>query len=425
MSDNTQQTVYATCPFCGLLCDDIELRRSGQQLTAGNPACREARQRFALPLPVARSATIAGREVAVPEAVTEARRLLAAAEAPLFAGLGTDVAGMRALMALAEQYGATLDHMHSEALHRNNLVLQDLGWLNTTLSEIRNRADLVLFVGTDARGYPRFHDRMFCSGPSQFTATLDRRRLVYLGHALNSGLPQNGEHSHRTEIFSCPDTHLAECLAVLRTLVQGRPVTEQDNAQKLPLADLKKLAEWLLSAQYGVIVWSAGDLDFPHAELTIQAICELVKDVNLHGRRCAGFSLGGTDGAGTANSVCGWQSGYPLRVSFARGYPHYDAHAQGMQALIDSGSADVLLWVSSFNHETHPPDSALPTVILARPDYHPRRPPEVFLPVGTPGVDHAGYMFRTDGVVSLPLGKLRESNYPSVAEQIRQLAGEH
>ena len=39
--------------------------------------------------------------------------------------------------------------------------------------------------------------------------------------------------------------------------------------------------------------------------------------------------------------------------------------------------------------------------------------PEVFIPVGTPGIDHAGRTFRTDSVVAVPLQKLRDSGLPS------------
>jgi formylmethanofuran dehydrogenase subunit B len=46
------------------------------------------------------------------------------------------------------------------------------------------------------------------------------------------------------------------------------------------------------------------------------------------------------------------------------------------------------------------------------------REPAVFIPVGTPGLDHAGHLFRTDRVVALPLRQLRESSLPSVAEAI-------
>jgi hypothetical protein len=37
-------------------------------------------------------------------------------------------------------------------------------------------------------------------------------------------------------------------------------------------------------------------------------------------------------------------------------------------------------------------------------------------PVATPGVDHAGQLVRLDGVVSLPLRRLRDAGLPGVAE---------
>jgi formylmethanofuran dehydrogenase subunit B len=42
--------------------------------------------------------------------------------------------------------------------------------------------------------------------------------------------------------------------------------------------------------------------------------------------------------------------------------------------------------------------------------------PAVFIPVGTPGVDHAGRLIRVDNVVSLPLKDLGRADLPSVAD---------
>jgi formylmethanofuran dehydrogenase subunit B len=49
--------------------------------------------------------------------------------------------------------------------------------------------------------------------------------------------------------------------------------------------------------------------------------------------------------------------------------------------------------------------------------------PAVFIPVGTPGLDHAGHLFRTDRVVALPLAGLRTSRLPSVAQAIEAIEG--
>ncbi len=44
------------------------------------------------------------------------------------------------------------------------------------------------------------------------------------------------------------------------------------------------------------------------------------------------------------------------------------------------------------------------------------REPEVFIPVGVPGIDFPGHMYRCDNVVALPLYQLRKSGLPRAAE---------
>jgi formylmethanofuran dehydrogenase subunit B len=44
------------------------------------------------------------------------------------------------------------------------------------------------------------------------------------------------------------------------------------------------------------------------------------------------------------------------------------------------------------------------------------QPPVVFIPIGTPGVDHAGRLVRVDNVVSLPLKDLGRAPLPRAAE---------
>jgi formylmethanofuran dehydrogenase subunit B len=126
--------------------------------------------------------------------------------------------------------------------------------------------------------------------------------------------------------------------------------------------------------------------------------------------------LGGIEGDMNANQVSTWISGYPMRTSYARTYPEHDPYHFSTDYLLASGEADALLWVSSFNPERIPPATQLPTVVLGHPDMKLEQEPEVFIPVGLPGADHKGIMFRTDNVVSLPLYQLRNNSLPSLSE---------
>src|SRR5262245_48061146 len=92
-------------------------------------------------------AWIGGKPAAVEHALAAAARLLAASRCPRVTGLGTDVAGARAAIGLAERIGAVVDHMNSDVLLRDLAVLREAGMMVTTPNEARLRADTLLLVG--------------------------------------------------------------------------------------------------------------------------------------------------------------------------------------------------------------------------------------------------------------------------------------
>lgn len=404
-----------TCPFCALLCDDLAIQNERGQLKVLENGCPQAKAGFERAL-VESYPRINGKKASIEAAIKAVKQRLKKARMPLFAGLGVDAAGMRGIMRLADQTGAVLDHMHGAALSRNTLVLQERGWINTSLTEIRNRADLIVFAGADASRYPRFFERAIWPAKALFHS--GRRALVYIGEGLNTR-PGIGPGGERPALLRCKTDRIGELFSTLRAILAGVEIDAPEVAG-IKFKTLRALTDRMKAAHYGVIVWSAADLDIPHAELTIQGLCELVKDLNRF-TRFAGFPLGGADGAATAHNVCAWQSGYPPRVSFNRGYPDYDACRYSTERMLQDGEADALLWVSSFGPAHAPPRAAVPTIVFATPDTRLDCAPEVFIPVATPGVDHGGQLFRTDNVVALPLKQVRHSPYPSVGALLDRL----
>ena len=135
-----------TSPFDGMLNDDIAIERRGDALKVLKGACPKSVAGFERKLPRAQ-ASVRGKPVELAAAIKEAARLIGEAELPLFGGLATDVEGMRAALAVAECAGGIVDHALSGALYRNLKVLQISGWITSTLTETRNRADLIIVVG--------------------------------------------------------------------------------------------------------------------------------------------------------------------------------------------------------------------------------------------------------------------------------------
>ncbi len=56
--------------------------------------------------------------------------------------------------------------------------------------------------------------------------------------------------------------------------------------------------------------------------------------------------------------------------------------------------------------------------MLGTPDLKLTGEPTVFIPVGTPGLDHDGRLVRCDNVVSLPLKSVNRAKLPRVADVI-------
>ncbi len=171
-----------------------------------------------------------------------------------------------------------------------------------------------------------------------------------------------------------------------------------------------------MDSAYAVVTWNAGKLD--DGDLVATRATALVDILNVT-TRAGVFPLGGTDNIIGVNQLMLWRLGYPLRTAIRGGASEHDSTLFATAKALED--ADVLVWVSAFRPEPLPEFSGK-IIALAHPETEFSRPPDVFIPVGTPGIDHAGTVFRMDSIVSLPLGALRVATLPSVAEALRRLA---
>ncbi len=402
-----------TNPFCGLLPDDLVVERTDQGLKVLKNGCGKSVAGFERKLPPS-SPQVSGKDVPLDKAIKEAAKLLGKAKLPLYGGLATDVEGMRAVIALAERTSGIVDHALSEAQYRNFKVLQTTGWVMTTLTEARNRADLFIIAGSDIQAlHPRFFETIVSPPASMFDVEAPKRTVVFIG----KGLDRSGAKGSRigeVVTIACDDARAGEVVALVRARLRGFRVKEP-KLDGVTLADIDALADRCRNAKYGVVVWAPPSLNFPFADLAVEQFAGLVKDLN-HTIRFAGLSLGGAEGAVTAGAVCTWISGYPLRVSYATGAPDYDPYRWSIGRMLQDKEGDLLVWIASISPELTPPKTDLPMIVLGTPGLKLAKEADVFIPVGTPGVDHAGRLVRVDNVVSLPLKDLGRADLPIAAD---------
>lgn len=399
------------CGFCGLGCDDLQVEVEGREVRPGSTVCPEAAKLIRRMDVADPDFTRKGTACSAQEAFDEARAILHAARAPLFAGLGTDVAGGQALLDLAGRTGGVFDHAASAGLFRNFTATQRTGWLATTLAEVRNRCDVLLVAGPDPTpGFGRLFERLFPDTPL-FAG--ERRKVIFLGGSPGT---RAAAQLAKADVTSLPASDPAEALAALTALVNGRALAGASFGGA-PAADLAAAAAALKAARYAVATWNAAELD--EGDLVAERATALIDALNLT-TRAGVFPLGGRDNIIGLNQLMLWRLGYPLRTAIRGGASEHDPALYATEAALKD--ADLLVWVSAFRPDP-PPRFEGKTIVIGHAGMVFDTAPDVYIPVGTPGIDHAGTVFRMDSIVSLPLGALRVATLPSVAEAVRRIAG--
>jgi len=423
MTDSSSQIwENVPSPFCGISSDDLKIQTTGnviKVLENGDSVTRAGFEQA----PTDTQPRIGGKNATLDQAVTAAAGYLRDARLPLFGGFGTDVNDTRAALSLADRCGAVLDQARAEGGLRNLLVLADTGWVACTLAELKNRAEVLVVFGSDIEAdFPRFFERFVWNKETLFGQDTSLRDIIYIGRT-PVGDASTSPSGRKAQVLPCSAESYPEIAAALNALARGVSL-QAESIGGIAVTELQAVIDKLKAASYSVVTWAAGHLNYAHAELTVQQLCQAVVALNKSGAtRSAVLPLGGQDGDRTASQVFAWQTGYPTRISYARGYPEYDPYHNSTSRLLANGEADVLVWVSTINAKQVPPVADIPTVVIGRSGMLFEKEPAVYIPVGAPGIDHAGHMYRCDNVVCLPLRKLRDSGLTSGAEVLKKIEG--
>jgi formylmethanofuran dehydrogenase subunit B len=354
-------------------------------------------------------AWIDGRPAGLEHALERAAELLAASQCALVAGLGTDIAGARAAIALADRIGAVVDHVHSDALFRELAVVRESGLIITTPNEARLRADTLMLVGRCLDGAPPDVIEGLDLGSSRERHADTPRAVIRLCPGRATAPLSGGDEN----IVGRDPDQLPIVLAALRARVAGRPA---GNAG-LPAKAIADLAARLKAARFGVAAWSAAGLD----ALAIEMLCGLVADLNAR-TRFAGLPLAPGDNAAGVLQVCGWMSGFPMRTGFGRGLPEHDPWRFDAGRMVAAGETDCVLWISAYRAAAPAWNDGAPMIALTTGDATLDGRAAVQIEVGRPGVDHDGVEHHAGLATLIPIAARRRNETISVADAIGRIA---
>lgn len=352
-------------------------------------------------------AWIAGQPAALDAAIEGAAKLLASSRCPLIAGLGTDVAGARAAIRLAERIGAVVDHMHSDAVLRDLDVMRSSGMLMTTPTEAHVRADTLLLIGPGlGEVWHELPPHLLVALQQGESGSSIERQIYCLCPASNWPIPASAV------VVKGQGREIPILLATLRARLAGRPIGKA----RVLSRKLDQIATALKAARFGVAVWSAAAIDAP----TIEMLCGLLNDLNAT-TRFSGLPLAPSDNAVGVTQTCAWMSGLPVRTGFARAVPEHDPWLCDGRRMVSGGEADCLVWLSAYRAVAPPWRTKSPTIALTTRDTNFDTPPRVHISVGRPGVDHASVEYQSSTGTLAPVEAKKPSGAISVAEVIARI----
>jgi formylmethanofuran dehydrogenase subunit B len=405
---------HVTCLGCGCACDDIVVTVDDERIVRAEQAC---------PLGVAwfgdgrvpGEIRVDGRPSGLEKALDAAADLLRAARGRLLVFLGEDLtcSAQQAAVGIADRLRAVTESVVSEHAAVGILAAQRRGRAGCTLGEIRNRADLVLFWGTDPdQQYPRFRSRFTPLSGLHLRRGHAGRSIVSVAIGADAGPAEADLH------LTLPPQDEVAALAELRARLLGHSLG--DPAPWSP--ELAGLVDRLRRAKYVALIHDGERSDQRRPPERIEALIALAQALNGPTRAALSSLRGGGNRSGT-EAVLTWQTGFPFAVDFSRGVPRYQPDRRAADRL-DTGALVAGLVVGALRSVPETLQQGLariPTVVIGPRASEAPFAARVIIDTGVAGIHEPGVGYRMDDV-PLPLQGVLPGPR-SAAETLVQLAG--
>ena len=317
----------ATCTFCGCVCDDMELTVEGNRITKAKNACVLGKAWFlshTITSKIVRCCT-GGRQARDPGRGRRPGRSHPGSGAENIPSStdcsDTDLrssSGSR--VAIADRIGGCVDTTTSVCHGPTAMAFQSVGEVTCSLGEVKNRADFVMFWGSNpAESHPRHWGR-YSTMPKGLSVPNGRkdRTVVVVDVRRSKSAPA------ADLLFADQAAQDFEALWVLRGLARGAAFDSQVGDEiGIPLAALEDLMQRMKKCKFGVLFFGMGLSMTRGKHLNVEAALALVRDLNDFTRFYAKPMRGHGNVTG-ADNVVSWQTGYPFGVSLQRGYPRFN-----------------------------------------------------------------------------------------------------
>lgn len=414
----------ATCTFCGCVCDDIDLTVKGHQIVEAKRACSLGTAWFLNhDIDERPSCTVDGQPASVADGIERAAQILAGAKYPLIYGLSdTTVESQRVAVGIGDWIAGLVDTTTSVCHGPSGMAFQGVGEVTCSLGEVRNRADMVIFWGSNpAESHPRHFTRYSLMPKGMFLPNGRKDRTCVIVDVRKT------KSAKAADIFvQIKPRRDFEGLWTLRALAQGIELDPQQVEEDtgVALATWQDLMDRMKRAKFGVIFFGMGLTMTRGKHANSEALLSLTRDMNKYTRFVCKPNRGHGNVTG-ADNVVTWRTGYPFGVNLARGYPRFNPGEYTAADVLARGEADAAMIIASdpmanFSEPARQHLKSIPYVAFDPKETPTTRHAAVAFQVATYGINVPGTVYRMDDV-PIPLRPAFDSPHPSDLDVLTKL----
>lgn len=412
------------CPLCGCLCDDLVVRVEGGSIRSVDNACSLGSEKFLsqsrLMRPIANDGG-SWRTVEFGEAIRYAVEVLADAERPLLFGWsGTSAEAQCTGIQIAETIGGVIDNCSSICHGPSIMGIQEAGHPGCTLGAVKNRADVVIYWGSNPiESHPRHLSR--------YTTFV------------NGKYRDNGHHDRTLVVVDIRETDTAKIadefirvrpggdyavFSALRAILKGHADALHTTVAGIPRERLVWLADLCKNARFGALFTGIGLTQSRGRYKNVKNAIQLVDELNRHTKFTLTPMRGHWNVNGT-NQTFSFLTGYPYGVDFSRGTPYYNPGETTAIDLLRRGEADACLIIGA-DPGAHLPRrcnehlATIPTIVIDPFVSLSTSFADLHIPVACVGIDCAGTGYRMDSV-PIRMKKVIDLGLPTDEEVLSQI----
>ena len=394
------------CPFCGTLCDDLEVQVSddGTKILEVYNACAIGAEKFLhsqakdrVTRPRMQQEDGSYKEVSYDEAIEYTAQMLTGAKKPLMYGWSSTSCEAQSVgHEIAEAVGGIVDNTATVCHGSSLIAIQDVGIPSCTLGEIKNRADLVVFWGCNpSHAHPRHLSRYSIFPRGFFTGKGHKGRKMIVVDPRNTDTMKMADVGLQLE-----QGRDYELLSALRVAFRDEELP--DKVAGIPKEKIYEAAEMMKNARFGVIFFGMGVTQSLGKNHNIDIAIMVTKDLNEF-TKFSIIAMRGHYNVTGSGAVLGWQFGYPFATDLSRGFARYNPGETTSNDLLRRAECDAVFVLGSDPGAHFPISSVRKIARLPSVAVDPHITPtteisKLHVPVAFVGVEVGGCCYRMDNV---------------------------